>query len=317
MRPAPRGGRPLRPLCQQPGGGGGRLRGSALIFLAASMLLHVVCLWHLPVTAWNKLQHALHGNGVHGHWSSGHPSAVAPTLMWTSLDAGGDENLNGTLGKLYAGPAETALDWAGERQAMVVNVVDKGFPYDERCRRTWLVINYKGTVNNTTWEQRAFAAFVLILHGLAMGWDVLVHCRVGKHRTGCMVISLLILLHYHMWAQLPWDEIVERAWWWYFYLHPNSKERDFESRIRSCLAKNKLFDYMKTFAVDVLPNIQSYRTMITAIRMCGRSRSRECLRCQSSGWLVCGWKAARRKLNPLEKWMTFVRGVRSLPTIHT
>lgn len=248
-------------------------------------------------------------------------SPLAPTLMWTSTDGGGDENLEKNIGKLYAGPAESALDWAGERKAIVVNVADKDFPYDKECRRTWFVINYKGIVNNTTWEQRAFATFVLILHGLVMGWDVLVHCRVGKHRTGCMVISLLILLHYHMWAELPWDEIVQRAWSWYFHLHPNSKEKDFERRIRCCLAKNRLFDYVRTFAVKALPNIEGYRRMIAAIRLCDRSRLRECLRCQSSRWIVCGWRAARRKLNPLEKWMTFVRGLRSLslslPAIHT
>jgi hypothetical protein len=65
--------------------------------------------------------------------------------MWTSTDGGSDENLEKNIGKLYAGPAESALDWAGERKAIVVNVADKDFPYDKECRRTWFVINYKGT----------------------------------------------------------------------------------------------------------------------------------------------------------------------------
>ena len=78
------------------------------------------------------------------------------------------------------------------------------------------------------------------------------------------------------------------------------------------LGENRLFDYVRAFAVKALPNIESYRRMIAAIRLCVRSRLRECLRCQSSRWIVCGWRAARRKLIPLEKWMTFVRGLRSL-----
>ena len=168
---------------------------------------------------------------VRQHW---------PSLMWTSTDGGGDENLEKKIGKLYAGPAESALDWAGERKAIVVNVADMAYPYDERCRRAWVCINYKGNMNNTSWEQRILAVLVLVVHGLATGWDVLVHCRVGKHRTGCMVMSLLMLLNWHMWADLPWNEIVSRSWGWYFDLHPNSKERDFERRIRSCLAEKNV-----------------------------------------------------------------------------
>ena len=29
----------------------------------ASLKIYI-CLWHLPVTEWNRLQHALHGNGA-------------------------------------------------------------------------------------------------------------------------------------------------------------------------------------------------------------------------------------------------------------
>ncbi len=132
---------------------------------------------------------------MHGPWS-----AMAPTLMWTPTDGGAyaDEDVARHFGQLFAGPAEAALDWAGDRCAIVVNVADIDYPYDERCRRSWVCINYRCIKNNTTWEQRVLAVLVLIMHGLAMGWDVLVHCRVGKHRTGCMVMSLLMLLNWHM-----------------------------------------------------------------------------------------------------------------------
>ena len=86
--------------------------------------------------------------------------------MWTPTDGGADEIVARRCGKLFAGPAEVALDWAGDRRAIVVNVADIDYPYDERCRRAWVCINYKGNMNNTTWERRVLAVLVLVVHGL-------------------------------------------------------------------------------------------------------------------------------------------------------
>ena len=60
--------------------------------------------------------------------------------------------------------------------------------------RFWLNLNYKNELDGVTWEQRLFVAVWMALTALALGEDVLVHCRQGCHRSGIMVMLLMAIL---------------------------------------------------------------------------------------------------------------------------
>ena len=63
----------------------------------------------------------------------------------------------------------------------------------------------EGDVNGISHTERMTVALWLVLTGLLMGEDVLVHCRQGKHRSGVFCLLVMVLL---MCNKLP----VERAY---------------------------------------------------------------------------------------------------------
>ena len=60
--------------------------------------------------------------------------------------------------------------------------------------RFWLNLNYKNELDGVTWEQRLFVVVWMALTALALGEDVLVHCRQGRHRSGIVVMLLMAIL---------------------------------------------------------------------------------------------------------------------------
>ena len=100
--------------------------------------------------------------------------------------------LGRSLGTLWVGSCQEAVQWAGQHVAYIVNAAHVDFKWHPWCLRFWANINYKGILNHVTHEHRLFVVVWLILSAMAMGENVLVHCRQGKHRSS--VLCLLILL---------------------------------------------------------------------------------------------------------------------------
>ena len=55
-------------------------------------------------------------------------------------------------------------------------------------------LNFQGILNGVTWLERLCTTVWLVLSALALGENVLVHCRQGKHRSGVLVMLLLGIL---------------------------------------------------------------------------------------------------------------------------
>lgn len=87
------------------------------------------------------------------------------------------------------------LSMAGCHVSYVINASNRGdYSWHEFCVRFWLNLNYKNEMDGVTWEQRLFVAVWFALMALALGEDVLVHCRQGCHRSGIVVMLLMSIL---------------------------------------------------------------------------------------------------------------------------
>ena len=79
--------------------------------------------------------------------------------------------------------------------AYVINASNRGdYSWHEYCVRFWLNLNYKNELDGVTWEQRLFVVVWMALTALALGEDVLVHCRQGCRRSGIVVMLLMAIL---------------------------------------------------------------------------------------------------------------------------
>ena len=79
--------------------------------------------------------------------------------------------------------------------AYVINASNRGdYSWQEYCVRFWLNLNYNNELYGVTWEQRLFVVVWMALTALALGVDVLVHCRQGRHRSGIVVMLLMAIL---------------------------------------------------------------------------------------------------------------------------
>ena len=79
--------------------------------------------------------------------------------------------------------------------AYVINASNRGdYSWHEFCVRFWLHLNYKNELDGVTWERRLFVTVWFALTALALGEDVLVHCRQGRHRSGIVVMLLMSIL---------------------------------------------------------------------------------------------------------------------------
>ena len=83
----------------------------------------------------------------------------------------------------------------GCHAAYAINASNRGdYSWHEYCARFWLNLGYKNELGGVTWEQRLFVAVWMALTALALGEDVLVHCRQGCHRSGIVVMLLMAIL---------------------------------------------------------------------------------------------------------------------------
>ena len=131
-------------------------------------------------------------------------------------------------GSLYVGSCTDALHWAGRNVSVVVNAADKGnYMWHDWCVRYWMNLNFRGTLDGVTWESRLSTVVWLVLTALALGEDVLVHCRQGKHRSGVLAMFLMGIL-----SSVPaldvYDDMLDR----YFQRNRKLQVRD-RARISS------------------------------------------------------------------------------------
>ena len=79
--------------------------------------------------------------------------------------------------------------------AYVINAADRGYyEWHEYCVRFWMNLNYKHELDGVMWEQRLSSVLWIALTALALGENVLVHCRQGKHRSGVLAMLLMSIL---------------------------------------------------------------------------------------------------------------------------
>ena len=95
----------------------------------------------------------------------------------------------------------------GFHVAYVINVSNRGdYKWHEFCARYWMNLNFQKKLDGVSWEQRLFVVVWCALTALALGQDVLVHCRQGKHRSGVVVMMLMTILAvggFEDWAVRP------------------------------------------------------------------------------------------------------------------
>ena len=92
-------------------------------------------------------------------------------------------------------PDPIAFKVPGCHVAFIINASDKGYyKWTDFCARYWLDLNFHGVLNGVTWLERLCTVVWLVLNALALGENVLVHCRQGKHRSGVLVMLLLGIL---------------------------------------------------------------------------------------------------------------------------
>ena len=83
----------------------------------------------------------------------------------------------------------------GCHAAYVINAADRGYyEWHEYCVRFWMNLNYKHVLDSVTWEDRLSSVLWLALTALALGENVLIHCRQGKHRSGVLAMLLMSIL---------------------------------------------------------------------------------------------------------------------------
>ena len=93
----------------------------------------------------------------------------------------------------------------GRHVAYVINVCHRGdYKWHEFCARYWMNLNYKNELDGVSWEQRLFVVVWCALTALALGQDVLAHCRQGR-RSGVamMLLTILAVGGFEDWAVRP------------------------------------------------------------------------------------------------------------------
>ena len=124
------------------------------------------------------------------------------------------EGMGEVPGSLYVGSCGEAVQWAGCHVGFVINASDRSYyQWHEYCVRFWMNVNFKDALDGVTWEQRLSSVLWLALTALALGDNVLIHCRQGKHRSGILAMLIMSIL------ARPGSE----DWIWHFLLTPNQQ----------------------------------------------------------------------------------------------
>ena len=120
-------------------------------------------------------------------------------------------------GKLYVGDSKSAVQWAGQHVAYIINCADINYAWHTWCLRFWLNVGYKGKFGELDWGERMMTAVKIVMLALMFGQNVLIHCRQGKHRSGAFCILLLALM---------WECSVTAALHWYWSKRSDLQNHD-------------------------------------------------------------------------------------------
>ena len=112
------------------------------------------------------------------------------------------------VGKLYVGGSESAVQWAGQHVAFIINCADINFAWHPWCPRFWLNVGFRGVFGDLDWSERMMTVVKLVMLALMFGQAVLLHCRQGKHRSGAFCVLMLALL----WECSVYAALVECYW---------------------------------------------------------------------------------------------------------
>ena len=97
-------------------------------------------------------------------------------------------------GKLYVGDSKSAVQWAGQHVAYIINCSHINYDWHPWCPRFWLNLGYRGVFDDLDWHERMMTAVKIVMLALMFGQEVLLHCRQGKHCSGAVCILILALL---------------------------------------------------------------------------------------------------------------------------
>ena len=113
-------------------------------------------------------------------------SMPGPWLIW-----GGRMQCEAAI---YVGGCDDALQWAARCAHSIVNCANIDYPWAQHCSRRWLNLKYRGSLNGRTWEQRMRSVTEFCLNALVNNEVLLLHCRVGRHRSGAFCSFLLAFI---------------------------------------------------------------------------------------------------------------------------
>ena len=95
---------------------------------------------------------------------------------------------------MFVGDKESALEkWSGETVG-IVNCADQDYDFAPGCDRWWLNLNFRGQLNGRSWWARFEACVKFCLNYWVLGYQVLIHCKQDKHRSGAFCSCLCALL---------------------------------------------------------------------------------------------------------------------------
>ena len=139
---------------------------------------------------------------------------------------------NTGAGKLYVGDVNSAVEWAGQHVAYIINCADINYAWHSSCARFWLNVGYRGILEDRNWAERMMTAVKIVLLAIMFGQNVLIHCRHGKHRSGAFCVLIFALL---------WECSVIAALRFYWSCRPDLRDRDWRV-LNEILFHNHNFD---------------------------------------------------------------------------
>ena len=99
------------------------------------------------------------------------------------------------LGAIYVGRAEHACLWAEKHQVgLIINAADVDYPWAPGIERRWLHIMYMEPMVGGNWVDRMRQFLMRSDEVLRQRRDVLIHCFVGKHRSGAAAVILIMFV---------------------------------------------------------------------------------------------------------------------------
>ena len=167
--------------------------------------------WYFPPERWSNVDDVL-PPAFRVQGSEHDTPAMARAAL---LSRGTPCNTGG--GKLYVGDSKSAVQWAGQHVAYIINCADINYAWHPWCPRFWLNVGYGGEFEDRDWAERMMTAVKIVLLALMFGQNVLIHCRQGKHRSGAFCVLILALM---------WECSVMAALRFYWSKRPDLEDHD-------------------------------------------------------------------------------------------